>query len=135
MDGFRKFILRGNVVDLAVGIVIGAAFGTVVNAFVAAFLSPLIGLATPSKNLGSATFDGAGTKWPYGLFITAVIAFLIIAAAVYFLVVVPITKLQDRYATEPDVATPTRDCPYCLSAVPMAATRCPFCTSEIGAAA
>ena len=135
MDGFRKFILRGNVVDLAVGIVVGAAFGVVVTSFVAAFLTPLIGLATPAKDLAKATFKGAGTTWPYGAFVAAVISFLLIAAAVYFIVVVPVNKLRDRFATEPDVTTPTRDCPYCLSAVPVAASRCAFCTSEIGAAA
>ncbi|MFL6136839.1 MAG: large conductance mechanosensitive channel protein MscL [Frankiaceae bacterium] len=135
MDGFRKFILRGNVVDLAVGIVVGAAFGLVVTSFVAAFLTPLIGLLTPAKDLAKATFHAAGTRWPYGAFVTAVISFLLIAAAVYFLVVLPLNRLHDRYKTEPDVVTPTRDCPYCLSAIPVAATRCAFCTSELGAAA
>ena len=132
---FKQFLLRGNVVDLAVGIVIGVAFGLVVTTFVAAFLTPLIGLLMPAKDLAKATFSAGGATWPYGAFLAAVISFLLIAAAVYFLVVVPVNRLQDRYKTEPDVPTLTRDCPYCLSAVPVGASRCPFCTSEIGAAA
>ena len=134
MDGFQKFILRGNVVDLAVGVVIGAAFGAVVTTFVAAFLTPLIALVTPSKNLARATFTAFGKTWPYGAFVSAVISFLLIAAAVYFLVVVPVNRLLDRFKTEPDVPTPTRECPHCLSSIPAAASRCAFCTSELSVA-
>ena len=142
MDGFRKFVLRGNVVDLAVGVVIGAAFGAVVTAFVTGILTPIIGLA------GSQNFDKLGiclkgscrpdpsTGVPtghvllYGSVITALVSFLLIAAAVYFLVVKPVNRLMERYKTEPDVETPTKDCPECLSSIPAGATRCAFCTVE-----
>jgi large conductance mechanosensitive channel len=142
VDGFRKFVLRGNVVDLAVGVVIGAAFGAVVTAFVTGILTPIIGLA------GSQNFDKLGiclkgscpvdpkTGVPtghvllYGSVLTAIVSFLLIAAAVYFVVVKPVNRLMERYKTEPDVEMPTKDCPECLSSIPVAASRCAFCTVE-----
>jgi large conductance mechanosensitive channel len=141
MGGFKKFILRGNVVDLAVGVVIGAAFGLVVNNFVKGVLNPVIGL------LGSQNFDqmtwcitgtcgtdkaGAPTGHVllYGTVITALVSFLLTAAAVYFFVVRPVGHLMDRYKTEPEPDAPTKDCPECLSRIPAAATRCAFCTVE-----
>lgn len=136
MDGFKKFLLRGNVVDLAIAVVIGTAFGAVVTSFVTAFLDPLIALVTPNKNLQTARFEVLGKTWPYGLFVTALISFLLIAAVVYFLIVLPVQRLMERYKTEPDASpTPTRDCPYCLSSIPAAATRCAFCTADSAAAA
>jgi len=142
MSGFRKFLLRGNVVDLAVGIVIGAAFGAVVTGFVASFITPIVGLAAGAggdfSNKGF-TIGGhratpghaakAGTLFPYGKFITAVISFVIIAAVVYFFVVVPVNKLMERFKPAPDEPTPVKDCSECLSSIPAAARKCAFCAS------
>ena len=131
MDGFKKFLLRGNVVDLAVAVVIGAAFGAVVTAFVEAFITPLVGVVTGSAgDFTKKTFDVSGTAFPYGLFVQALLSFIIIAAVVYFFVVKPINRLMERYKTEPDVASTTKECPECLSSIPVAAVRCAFCTVE-----
>lgn len=131
MGGFKKFLLRGNVVDLAVAVVIGAAFGAVVTAFVTAFITPLVGLVTGAAgNFQSKTFDVSGTTFPYGLFVDKLISFVIIAAVVYFFVVKPIQRLMDRFKTEPEPSDPVKVCPECLSKIPMAATRCAFCTVE-----
>ncbi|MER5640046.1 large conductance mechanosensitive channel protein MscL [Kitasatospora sp. NPDC002227] len=130
--GFRSFLLRGNVVDLAVGIVIGAAFTAVVTGFVAAFLTPLIGVASGSVgDFSKEAFSVAGTTFPYGAFLNALISFVIVAAVIYFAVVLPVGKLQARF--EPAKAAPVAkiDCPECLSSVPAASTRCSFCTSEL----
>ena len=131
MGGFKKFLLRGNVVDLAVAVVIGAAFGAVVTAFVEAFITPLVGVATGATGDFS---DKAGTisgvEFPYGLFIQALLSFIVIAAVVYFFVVKPINRLMERFKTEPEVETPTKTCPECLSNIPQPATRCAFCTVE-----
>ncbi|MBV6700734.1 large conductance mechanosensitive channel protein MscL [Kitasatospora aureofaciens] len=132
--GFRSFLLRGNVVDLAVGIVIGAAFTAVVTGFVTAFLTPLIGVATGAVgDFTQKTFDVAGTRFPYGVFVNALISFLLVAAVIYFAVVVPVGKLQTRFESAKPVPAPKVDCPECLSSIPAAATRCSFCTSEVGA--
>lgn len=137
MTGFRNFILRGNVVDLAIGVVIGAAFTSVVNAVVTGLLTPLIGL------FGSGNFDSYtwsfGAKpngdpahvFAYGSVITAALNFLIVAGVLYFLVVRPVNHLMARFKTEPDVPATTRACPQCLSSIPVAATRCAFCTGEV----
>ncbi|MFD3808668.1 large conductance mechanosensitive channel protein MscL [Streptomyces sp. NPDC058611] len=129
MKGFRSFILRGNVVDLAVGIVIGAAFTAVVNGFVGAFLTPLVGLATGvAGDMSRKAFTVGATQFPYGAFINAAISFLLLATALYFLVVLPINKLHQRLAPHQDVQAPKRDCPECLSPVPAHARRCASCT-------
>ena len=131
MNGFKKFLLRGNVVDLAVAVVVGTAFVAIVQAFTKAFVSPLIGLIAGSKGLFSdRSFSASGTVFPYGQFIDAVINFVIVAAIIYFLVVLPVQKLMDRFRTEPEPDAPTKDCPECLSKIPAAATRCAFCTVE-----
>lgn len=138
LKDFKQFLLRGNVVDLAVGIVIGAAFGAVITAFVTAFLTPLIGLLAGKADLASLVFtvgDNPPTKFPYGLFLNALIAFVLIAAAVFFLVIRPINALMARRKTEPPIDPTVRDCPECLSSIPRAASRCAFCTAEIGAVA
>jgi len=135
---FKEFLLRGNVVDLAVGIVIGVAFGAVITSFVAALLTPLIGLIAGKADLSKLVFtvgSNPGTEFPYGAFLNALIAFLLIAAAVFFLVIRPVNALMARRKTEPDVASTTRDCPECLSSIPVGARRCAFCTAEVGAAA
>jgi large conductance mechanosensitive channel len=131
VDGFKKVLLRGNVVDLAVAVVIGAAFGAVVTAFVSAFITPLVGLVTGAAgDFSQKTFTAGDTEFPYGLFVDRLLSFVIIAAVVYFFVVKPVQRLMDRYKTEPEVATPTKECPECLSSIPAAAIRCAFCTVE-----
>ncbi|MCW2572866.1 MAG: large conductance mechanosensitive channel protein [Frankiales bacterium] len=142
MDGFRRFVLRGNVVDLAVGVVIGAAFGAVVTSIVTGIITPLVGLA------GSQNFDKMGlclrgscpvdpkTGIPtghvllYGSVISAILSFLILAVVIYFGVVKPVNALMERFKTEPEVAQTTKECPECLSSIPVAALRCAFCTVE-----
>ena len=131
MDGFKKFLLRGNVVDLAVAVVIGAAFSAIVIAFTKAFVTPLIGLIAGSKGLFSdKSFKVNDTLFPYGQFVDAIIYFVLVAAIVYFFVVLPVQKLMDRYKTEPEAEAPVKECPECLSKIPQAATRCAFCTVE-----
>ena len=135
MSDFKKFLLRGNVVDLAVGIVIGAAFTAVITGFVAAFLTPLISLATGAAgNFNEKTFEVGDAVFPYGQFIQALISFVIVAAVVFFLVVRPINHLMDRFKTETEPTTETQQCPECLSSIPAAARRCAFCTAELAAA-
>jgi large conductance mechanosensitive channel len=131
VKGFRAFILRGNVVDLAIAVLIGAAFGAVVSAFVSDFLTPLIAAIGGKPNFGDLYFTVNKSKFAYGHFINAVISFLIIAAVLYFLVVLPVNKLMARYKTEPEPTSPTRDCPECLSSIPQAASRCAFCSTEV----
>jgi large conductance mechanosensitive channel len=131
VNGFKKFLLRGNVVDLAVAVVIGSAFGAIVLAFTKAFITPLIGLIGGAKGAFSdKKFTVNGTDFPYGQFVDAVISFVIIAAVVYFFVVLPVQKLMDRFKTEPEPSDPVKECPECLSKIPAGATRCAFCTVE-----
>ena len=131
MDGFKRFLLRGNVVDLAVAVVIGAAFGAVVTAFVAAFITPLVGVVTgASGDVSERTFTAGGVDFPIGLFIQALLSFVVIAAVVYFFVVKPVNRLMERFKTEPEVETPTKQCLECLSSIPAPATRCAVCTVE-----
>ena len=128
---FRDFLLRGNVVDLAVAVVIGAAFGAVVTAFVSAFITPLVGVFTGAAGTFSdKSFTAAGAEFPYGEFVDALLSFVIIAAVVYFFVVKPVQRLMDRFKTEPEPVQTTKECPECLSSIPQAATRCAFCTVE-----
>jgi large conductance mechanosensitive channel len=131
VKGFRSFILRGNVVDLAIAVLIGAAFGAVVTAFVSDFLTPLIAAIGGKPNFGDLHFTVNKSKFAYGHFINAVISFLIIAAVLYFLVVLPVNKLMERYKTEAEPELPTRECPECLSSIPQAATRCAFCSTQV----
>ncbi|HEV3471846.1 MAG TPA: large conductance mechanosensitive channel protein MscL [Actinomycetota bacterium] len=125
---FREFILRGNVVDLAVGIVIGAAFTAVVTAFVENLLMPLVG-SIASFDFSNEAAQINGVEFAWGLFVNAVISFLLVSAAVFFLVVKPVNSLMARRKTEPDVESPTKECSECLSSIPAAARRCAFCTS------
>ena len=132
MDGFKKFLLRGNVVDLAVAVVIGAAFGAVITAFVEAFITPLVGVATGATgDFSKKSGELAGVEFPYGVFVQALLSFVIIAAVVYFFVVRPINTLMERFKTEPEVTSETKQCPECLSSIPSAATRCAFCSIEV----
>lgn len=128
---FKEFILRGNVVDLAVGIIIGAAFGTVVTAFVKDLVTPLIAALGGKPDFAAIGFTINHSRFLVGDFINAVIAFLIIALVVFFFVVRPVNSLMSRRKTELPVDPSTRDCPYCLSSIPVAATRCAFCTQEV----
>src|SRR3954466_3577593 len=118
MNGFRKFLLRGNVVDLAVGVVIGVAFASVVTALTADLITPLIGALFGKPEFGALSFTINHSHFRYGHFLDAVLAFVLIAAAVYFFVVVPVGALYARYAPAPPEPGPTRECPECLSAIP-----------------
>jgi large conductance mechanosensitive channel len=132
--GFRQFILRGNVIDLAVAVVIGAAFGAVVTSFVTNILTPLIAaiVGKPDFSALKATLNGAVIS--YGTFLNALIAFLLIAAAVYFFMVAPMNAWKARQDRSAVPADPTsKKCPECLSEIPVAARRCAFCTSTLPA--
>lgn len=132
MKGFRQFVLRGNVVDLAVGVVMGAAFGTVVSALVKDLLTPLIAALVGKPDFSALGFVINGTKFPVGDFINAVISFVLIAAAVYFFVVLPVNALIARVKRGEAPPDPTtKKCPECLSDIPIAARKCAFCTSAI----
>ena len=128
---FRDFILRGNVIDLAVGIVIGAAFGATVTSFVTNVLTPLLGLLhIPFSTL---SFNAGDTPVPYGLFLNQLITFVLIAAAIFFFVVKPMNAMTARLKKPGDEAEPPiKACPFCTMDIPAAATRCPNCTSELG---
>jgi large conductance mechanosensitive channel len=130
LGGFKKFLLRGNVVDLAVGIVIGAAFGNIVKALVRGVITPLIGIAGGMPNLASWVVPAGRARLLIGEVLNAVIAFVLIAVVVYFLVVLPVTKLMDRYHPAPQPA-PTKDCPECLSSIPQDARRCRECGVQL----
>ena len=134
IKGFRDFILRGNVVDLAIAVVIGAAFGAVVTAFTASILTPLIAAIGGQPDFSALSFTINGSKFAYGTFINALISFVIVAAVIYFLVVTPMNTMQQRFKTEQPVDKPTRDCPECESSIPATARRCAFCTAEVGTA-
>jgi large conductance mechanosensitive channel len=133
--GFKEFILRGNVVDLAIAVVIGAAFGAVVTAVVKDFLTPLIGAIFGSRGAFSGEyFTLHHSQFGYGDFLNALISFLAVASAIYFLVVLPLNTIAERRArgvTEPE--SDLRPCPECLTEIPKAANRCAACTAEVGA--
>ncbi|MFE5482046.1 large conductance mechanosensitive channel protein MscL [Streptomyces sp. NPDC056527] len=133
LNGFKDFILRGNVVSMAIGLAVGSAFTTVVTGFSKAFITPLIGLATGSVgDFSEAQFTVGKTIFPYGLAIAAAIAFVITAAVLYFMIVVPMAKVQERFAKEEaDAKAEKRDCPRCFTEIPAIATRCAHCTSEV----
>jgi large conductance mechanosensitive channel len=135
MAGFKKFLLRGNVVDLAVAVVIGAAFGALVTAFTKDLLTPIISALAGKADFETLHFTIHHSVFFYGDFINAVIGFAIIAAVVYFFVVLPIGKLMDRYKPAPDEPIPTHDCPHCLSSIPEVATVCAYCTRDVAAVA
>jgi large conductance mechanosensitive channel len=132
--GFKEFLLRGNVVDLAVGVVVGAAFGGVVTAFTKDLLTSLIAAVAGKPDFSAIQFTLNGSKFPVGDFLNAIISFLIIATAVYYMVVLPINALVARAKKEPPPADPTtKKCPECLSEIPIAAKRCAFCATAIAA--
>jgi len=133
LDGFKKFILRGNVVDMAVGVVIGAAFAGVVTGLTSAFLNPLIKIATGGGDkFSSLQFTIHGIPFPLDNFINACISFVLIAAAVYFLVVLPVNALIARMHRGEKLPDPTtKKCPECLSEIPIEARRCAHCTQPV----
>src|ERR1700761_9793943 len=127
--GFREFVLRGNVVDLAVGVVIGAAFGTVVTAFVKDLLTPIIAALVKKPDFSGLAFELNGSKFQYGDFINAVISFLLVAAAVYYFVVLPVNTLMKRF--EKQALPDKKKCPQCKSDIAVDATRCAFCAQPV----
>jgi large conductance mechanosensitive channel len=134
LKDFKTFILRGNVIDLAVGVAIGAAFASVVTAFTKNLLTPILAIPGSKPSFAALDFSIRNAQFKYGAFLDELIAFVITAAALFFLVVRPINQLMARRKTEPEVMSTTRDCPYCLSSIPIAASRCAFCTADVGAA-
>ena len=133
MKGFKQFLLRGNVVDLAVGVVIGVAFGAMVTAFVKDLLTPLIAALVGKPDFSGLKFTVNNSTFLYGDFINAVLAFLLVSAAVYYFVVLPVNALVARMRKAPAPADPTtKKCPECLSEIPMDARRCAFCASPVG---
>lgn len=130
---FRAFILRGNLVDLAVAVVIGAAFGAVVTALVADIITPIIGAIGGKPDFSALTFTINGSQFRYGAFLNALLSFIIIAAVVFFFVVKPVNALMARYRPEPSVERETHACPECLSDIPVGASRCAFCTAQVAA--
>jgi large conductance mechanosensitive channel len=133
LKDFQQFLLRGNVVDLAVGVVIGVAFTAVITALVSDLITPLIAAIFGSYNFAGLTFTIHKSHFLYGHFINAVLSFVLVAAVVFFFVVRPVNALMARRRTEPPVDATTRQCPECLSEIPIAARRCAFCTSEVAA--
>lgn len=131
MKGFKQFLLRGNVVDLAVGVVVGAAFGSVVTALVKDLLTPLIAAVVKQPDFSAFTFTVNGSKFLYGEFINALLSFLIVAAAIYYMVVLPINALVSRAHHEPPADPTTKKCPECMSEIPIEAKRCAHCCSVI----
>jgi large conductance mechanosensitive channel len=129
--GFREFVLRGNVVDMAVGVVIGAAFGSIVTAFVKDLLTPLIAALVGKPDFSAFSFEVNGSKFLYGDFLNAVVAFLLIAAAVYYFVVLPVNALMSRMHKDPPATPDKKTCPDCQSEIPIAARKCAFCTSAV----
>jgi len=127
MRGFKTFLLRGNVVDLAVGIVIGIAFGVVITAFVKDLVTPLIAALIGKPDFSALTFTINNSRFLYGDFINAILAFVLIAAVIYFFVVVPVNALIERSRKEPPADPTTKKCTECLSEIPLAAKRCAFC--------
>jgi large conductance mechanosensitive channel len=128
---FRDFVLRGNVVELAVAVVIGAAFGAVVTAFVASFITPLIAAIGGKPDFSTLAFTINGSRFTYGAFFNALLSFVIIAAVVFFFVVRPLNALMARFKPEPPLDRVTHPCPECLSDIPEGARRCAFCTAEV----
>ena len=128
---FRDFILRGNVIDLAVGIVIGAAFGATVTSFVGDILTPLLGLLSVG-DFSTLSFEAGSATVAYGKFLNQLISFVLIAAAIFFFVVKPMNAMTARLKkAEPEGEPPIKVCPFCATDIPAAATRCPHCTSQL----
>ncbi len=132
---FKEFLLRGNVVDLAVAVVIGVAFGSVVTSLVDGLIMPVIAAIGGERDFSALDFTIKDAVFRYGAFITALVTFVIIAAVIFFVVVKPMNYLIERSRREPTPDPTTRKCPECLGEIPIAARRCMYCASEVGAAA
>ncbi|MGN6472232.1 MAG: large conductance mechanosensitive channel protein MscL [Mycobacteriales bacterium] len=136
LSGFRSFILRGNVVDLAVGIVIGAAFTAVVQSLVKDFITPLVGIPLgKASDFAARYWSLGGSKFLYGDFLNSVLSLILVGLVVYYFVVRPVNHLMERFKPSPEPVTPTKICPECKSSIPVEATRCAFCTVQLPAAA
>jgi large conductance mechanosensitive channel len=133
VKGFRAFLLRGNVIELATAVVIGVAFGVVVTSFVKDLVTPLIAAIGGQPDFSTLTFTINNSKFLYGDFLNALIAFVLISAVVYFLVIAPYTALMARSRKEPPTNPTTKKCPECLSEIPIDARRCAFCGEIVGA--
>jgi large conductance mechanosensitive channel len=133
MKDFKEFLLRGNLVELAVAVVIGVAFAALVDSLVKDLVTPLIAAIGGKQDFSALTFTLNDSVFRYGAFVNALLSFLIIAAVIYFLVVKPVNALMARRKTEEPVDESVRECPECLSSVPAAARRCAFCTTELRA--
>ena len=131
LKGFKQFILRGNVIDLAVGVVVGASFNTVVTALVNNIITPLVGAIIKTPDFSGLYFVINGSKFMYGNFLNALIAFLIVAATIYFFVVTPINTLISKTRKEKPLDPTTKKCPECLSEIPIDAKRCAHCPSSV----
>lgn len=131
---FRAFLLRGNVVDLAVGIAMGAAFVAVVNSLVADLITPIVAAISGNTDFSALTFSINGSTFRYGSFINALITFVTVGAAIFFFVVMPYNAFRSRMRTAPPPDPATRKCPECTSEISAQARRCPFCTSQVAAA-
>ena len=129
MKGFRDFISRGNMIELAVAVVIGTAFTAVVTAVVTDLITPLIAAIAGKPDFSKLTFTVHKSQFLYGSFLNALLTFLIVAAVVYYLIVAPMARITARFHHE--AAVTTRDCPECLSTIPIAATRCMYCTTQV----
>ncbi len=134
LKDFKAFILRGNVIDLAIGVAIGAAFTTLVKSFTENILTSILAVFGSTPTFRSLRFEINEAEFRYGAFLDDVIAFVITAAVLFFGVVRPVNLLMNRRKTEPEVVATTRDCPYCLSSIPVGATRCAFCTADVASA-
>jgi large conductance mechanosensitive channel len=134
LSDFREFILRGNLVDLAVAVVIGTAFTAVVTSMVEDLITPLIAAIGGEPDFSALTFTVNGSEFRYGDFVNALLTFLIVAVVVFFMVIKPVNALLSAMRTEPPVAEQTRGCPECLSEIPVDARRCAFCTAQVAAA-
>ncbi len=131
LKGFKEFILRGSVVDLAVGIMIGAAFNSVVSALVKDLMTPLAAAIFHQPNFATMSFTLNGSQFMYGDFINNLISFLITALTIYFFIVLPINKFSARIHKGPPPAATTRPCPFCMSNIPIGAKKCMYCTSDL----
>lgn len=135
LKGFKEFLFRGNVIDLAVAVVIGAAFGAVVSALVKDLLTPFIAALVGKPDFSALTFEVNGSRFLYGEFINAVISFVLIGAAIYFFIIVPMKAISSRMSKPAAAAAPTtRACPECLMEIPIQARRCGHCTTVLGKA-
>jgi large conductance mechanosensitive channel len=132
INEFKQFLLRGNVVDLAVAFVIGAAFGALISALVADLMTPLIAAIIGNPDFSGMTFTVNDSVFRYGHFVNALLAFVLVAVVLFFFVVKPVNALISRSRKAPPADPTVRKCPECLSEIPLEARRCKFCTSDVG---